>query len=108
MTDTDLVLLDAEGRRLKGQVERLASEGEWVAKIPRAEVTGVRLLDEHGEPVSVPPTELEELEHPDRLYTVWVDRRTNGDTGSHVFVFHAWSTGDEARRDFERALASTP
>ncbi|MGH2488582.1 MAG: hypothetical protein ACRDFR_03060 [Candidatus Limnocylindria bacterium] len=89
VTETDFVLLDAE---------------EEITRIPRSEVTGLRLLDEYGEPVSHPPTELQEMDQPDRLYVVWLDRRAMGGPGGHVFVFHAWSVADEARRDFERNL----
>jgi len=80
-------------------------EGEYeISRIPRSEVTGLRLLDEHGEPVSHPPTEVEEMDQRDRQYVVWLDRNATGGPGGHVFVFHAWSVAEEARRDFKRNL----
>ncbi len=56
VTDADLVLLDADP---------LAPEEE-IARIPRAQVTGIRLLDENGEKVTQPPSEVEELDVSDR------------------------------------------
>ena len=89
VTKTDFVLFDGKNE---------------VTRIPRSEVTGLRLLDDHGERVSHPPTEVEEMDQPDRQYVVWLDRQAKGGSGGHVFVFHAWSVADEARRDFERNL----
>lgn len=108
VTESDFVLLDAEDRPPAQRIAHLPREGEEVvARIPRSEVTGVRLLDERGEPVSNPPTELQELEEPDRQYVVWVDRKTTEGSGGHIFVFSAWSVADEARRDFERSMPRT-
>jgi hypothetical protein len=89
VTETDFVLFEGE---------------KELTRIPRSEVTGFRLLDDHGERVSHPPTEVEEMDQPDRQYVVWLDRQAMGGSGGHVFVFHAWSVADEARRDFERNL----
>jgi hypothetical protein len=89
VTETDFVLFD-------GEIE--------ITRIPRSEVTGLRFLDDSGQPVSYPPTEIEEMDQLDRLYMLWVDRQAVGGPGGHVFVFHAWSVADEARRDFERNL----
>jgi len=82
-----------------------AGENE-ISRIPRSEVTGLRLLDEHGDRVSHPPTEVEEMDQHDRQYVVWLDRNATVGRGGHVFVFHAWSVAEEARRDFERNLGS--
>jgi hypothetical protein len=89
VTPTDFVLFEGENE---------------ISRIPRSEVTGLRLLDEHGERVSHPPTEVEEMDQRDRQYVVWLDRNASGGPGGHVFVFHAWSVAEEARRDFERNL----
>jgi len=106
VTESEFVLLDAEERRPEERITRPPGEDEdVVARIPRSEVTGVRLLDEHGEPVSNPPTEVEELDEPDRQYVVWVDRRASDGSGGHVFVFGAFSVADEAMRDFERSIS---
>jgi hypothetical protein len=70
-------------------------------------VTGVRLLDDHGEPVPYGPTEVQELDQPDRRYVVWLDRTAEDVAGGHIFVFRAWSVADEAKRDFERSLSRT-
>lgn len=108
VTTSELVLLDAEERPPVQRIAHLPREGEEVvARIPRSEVTGVRLLDEHGEPVSSPPTELQELDERDRQYVVWVDRKTTEGSGGHIFVFRAWSVANEARRDFERSIPRT-
>ena len=94
VTETELVLLDADPQ----------APEEEITRIPRPEVTGVRLLDEHGEPVAAPPSELEELDVKDRRYVVWVDREVEGRKGGHAFAFLAWSVAAEAQRDFERNL----
>ena len=87
VTPTDFVLFEGE---------------KEISRIPRSEVTGLRLLDEHGERVSHSPTEVEEMDQRDRQYVVWLDRNATAGRGGHVFVFHAWSVAEEARRDFER------
>jgi hypothetical protein len=89
VTPTDFVLFEGENE---------------ISRIPRSEVMGLRLLDEHGERVSQPPTEVEEMDQRDRQYVVWLDRNAPAGRGGHVFVFHAWSVAEEARRDFERNL----
>jgi hypothetical protein len=91
VTPTDFVLFEGENE---------------ISRIPRSEVTGLRLLDEHGERVSHPPTEVEEMDQRDRQYVVWLDRNATAGRGGHVFVFHAWSVAEEARRDFERNLGA--
>jgi hypothetical protein len=91
VTPTDFVLFEGEHE---------------ISRIPRSEVTGLRLLDEHGELVAHPPTEVEEMDQRDRQYVVWLDRNATAGRGGHVFVFHAWSVAEEARRDFERNLGA--
>jgi hypothetical protein len=92
VTPTDFVLFEGENE---------------ISRIPRSEVTGLHLLDEHGERVSHPPTEVEEMDQRDRQYVVWLDRNATAGRGGHVFVFHAWSVAEEARRDFERNLGAS-
>ena len=76
-----------------------------LAHIPRSELTGVRLLDAHGDQLEIEMVdELAEMDAKDQRYVVWVDRRTEGRDGSHAFVFRALSLAVEAKRDFERAL----
>jgi hypothetical protein len=94
VTDPELVILDAHPQAPEEEIER----------IPRAEVTGVRLLDEYGEPVASPPSEVEELDARDRRYVVWLDREVEGRRGGHAFAFLAWSVAAEAERDFRRNL----
>ena len=97
VTQDELVLLDADAVN--------APEVE-LARIPRAELSGVRLLDAYGKPVETETVdELAEMDHKDERYAVWVDRLTTGPAGSHGFVFRALSLAVEAKRDFERALA---
>jgi hypothetical protein len=91
VTPTDFVLFEGENE---------------ISQIPRSEVSGLRLLDEHGERVSDPPTEVEEMDQRDRQYVVWLDRNATAGRGGHVFVFHAWSVAEEARRDFERNMGA--
>lgn len=96
VTPAEIVLLDADVQQ--------APETE-VARIPRREISGVRLLGEHGDPINpVDLDEAAELEAPrDRRYVVWVDRQVGGSSGAHAFVFFAPSVAAEAARDFERA-----
>lgn len=106
VTDSELILLDAEEHRPAERIVAPYREDEAVvAHIPRNEVTGVRLLDDQGEPVLNPPTELQELDQLDRRYVVWVDRTATEGAGGHIFVFRAWSVADEAKRDFERSMS---
>ena len=97
VTADEIVLLDAD---VQG-----APEGE-VGRIPRREITGIRLLDEHGE--AVDPTEVDEVAEMnaprDRRYVVWVDRKSGDRFGAHAFVFRALSVAAEAQRDLERAI----
>ena len=74
VTPTDFVLFEGENE---------------ISRIPR---------------ISHPPTEVEEMDQRDRQYVVWLDRNATAGRGGHVFVFHAWSVAEEARRDFERNL----
>jgi hypothetical protein len=92
----ELVLLDAD-----------VVEGPEVelGRIPRGAIAGVRLRDEHGEPVDV--AELDERADlkADR-FVVWVDRADPASptgSGAHGFVFFSGSVAAEAARDFERA-----
>jgi hypothetical protein len=94
VTDDEFVLLDADPQ----------APEEEIVRIPRSEVTGVRILDEHGEQVVMPPGEVQELDLVDRRYVVWVDREADGRTGGHAFVFFAYSVAAEAERDFRRQL----
>jgi hypothetical protein len=94
VTDAELVVLDADPQ----------APEEEIARIPRNELSGVRLLDEHGEVVPAPPSEVEEMDLADRRYVVWVDRAADGEAGGHAFVFLAWSMAAEAERDFRRQL----
>jgi hypothetical protein len=93
VTDTDLVLLDADPQ---------APEVEF-ARVPRREVTGIRLLDEEGSPAR-PMTELEELDAPRRPCVLWVDRQIDGRPRGHVFVFPSYVSAAETERDFRRQL----
>lgn len=94
VTDDDLVLLDA-------RVE-VVPEDE-IGRIPRREITGVRLLDQRGEPVQ-PLSEVEELDANVQPYLVYVDREIEGQASGHVFVFLSYSVAAEAERDFRRQL----
>ena len=94
VTDAELVVLAADPRHA----------GEELLRIPRAEVTGVRLLDEQGAQVWLLPTEVEELDLRDRRYIVWVDHEVAGATGGHAFAFLAYTVAAEAERDFRRHL----
>jgi hypothetical protein len=94
VTEPELVVLSAAPRTPEDEIER----------IPRGEVTGVRLLDEHGEPVTTPPSEVEEMDMVGRRFLVWLDREIEGRKGGHAFAFLAWSVAAEAVRDFRRNL----
>jgi hypothetical protein len=94
VTEPELVVLSAAPRTPEDEIER----------IPRGEVTGVRLLDEHGEPVTTPPSEVEEMDMVGRRFLVWLDREIEGRKGGHAFAFLAWSVAAEAERDFRRNL----
>lgn len=94
MTDQDLVLVDARAE--------LVPEDK-IARIPRREVTGVRLLDQRGEPVQ-PLSEVEELDAPVQTYLVYVDRVVDGHASGHAFVFLSYSVAAEAERDFRRQI----
>src|SRR5262245_16574586 len=108
VTDSEFVLLDVEERRPAERIAAPPGEDEVVvARIPRNEVTGVRLLDEKGDSVPYPPTEIQELDQPDRRYVVWVDRSAKEGQGGHIFVFRAWSVAEEAKRDFERSMSQS-
>ncbi len=96
VTESELVILDADPRAPEEEIER----------IPRGEIRGVRLLDEHGEPVTTPSSEVEELDAKDRRYAVWVDREVEGRKGGHAFAFFAWSMAAEAERDFRRSIGA--
>jgi hypothetical protein len=99
VTNDDFVLLDAD-------VER-DPDGE-VGRIRRAEIAGLRMVDEQGQPVAMLQSrDVLELDEPDsRRYVVSVDRREGEATVSQAFVFRSLSVADEARRDFERNIAS--
>jgi hypothetical protein len=99
VTASDFILLDADDLR---RATPHQTDG-IVARIPRSDVTSVRLLDEDGDPVTYPPSEVQELDLPDRQYLVWVDRTAPDGSGGHVFAFRAWSVANEAKRDFERS-----
>jgi hypothetical protein len=93
VTKDELVLLDASPE---------APEDEF-GRIPRNEITGVRLLDETGVPAT-PMTEVEELDARRRPYVVWVDRKADEGERGHAFVFPSYTVAAEAERDFRRQL----
>ena len=99
VTDDDFVLLDADVKR--------EPEGEF-GRIVRAEVAGLRMVDEQGQQVAMLQSrDVLELDEPtSRRYVVSVDRRAGDGIASHAFVFRSLSVADEARRDFERNIAS--
>ena len=99
VTDDDFVLLDADVKR--------EPDGEF-GRIGRAEVAGLRMVDERGQPVAMLQSrDTLELDEPaSRRYVVSVDRRAGDGIASHAFVFRSLSVADEARRDFERNIAS--
>jgi hypothetical protein len=93
VTETELVLLSSHPEMPDDEVGRL----------PRREVTGIRLLDERGEPAGA-LTEVEELDAPTQRYVVWVERVIDGRPRGHAFVFLSYSVAAEAERDFRRQL----
>ena len=93
VTETDLVLVSSHPQ----------TPDEEVGRLPKQEVTGVRLLDERGEPARA-LTELEELDAPTQRYVVWVDRVIDGQPRGHAFVFLSYSAASEAERDLRRQL----
>ena len=99
VTDDDFVLLDADVKR--------EPDGEF-GRIVRAEVAGLRMVDEQGQQVAMLQSrDVLELDEPtSRRYVVSVDRRAGDGIASHAFVFRSLSVADEARRDFERNIAS--
>jgi len=99
VTNDDFVLLDAD-------VEA-DPDGEF-GRIGRAEVAGLRMVDEQGQQVAMLQSrDVLELDEPaSRRYVVSVDRRAGDGIASHAFVFRSLSVADEARRDFERNIAS--
>ena len=99
VTDDDFVLLDADVKR--------EPDGEF-GRIVRAEVAGLRMVDEQGQPVvMLQSRDTLELDEPSsRRYVVSVDRRAGDGIASHAFVFRSLSVADEARRDFARNIAS--
>jgi hypothetical protein len=99
VTDDDFVLLDADVKR--------EPDGES-GRIGRAEVAGLRMVDEQGQPVAMLQSrDTLELDEPaSRRYIVSVDRRAGDGIASHAFVFRPLSVADEARRDFEPNIAS--
>jgi hypothetical protein len=99
VTNDDFVLLDAD-------VER-DPDGEF-GRIGRAEVAGLRMVDEQGQPVAMLQSrDVLELDEPaSRRYVVSVDRRAGDGIASHAFVFRSLSVADEARRDFARNITN--
>ena len=99
VTDDDFVILDADVKR--------EPDGEF-GRIGRAEVAGLRMVDEQGQPVAMLQSRdvLEVDEPASRRYVLSVDRRAGDGIASHAFVFRSLSVADEARRDFERNIAS--
>jgi hypothetical protein len=99
VTNDGFVLLDAD-------VEA-DPDGE-LGRIGRTEVAGLRMVDEEGQPgAMLQSRDVLELDEPaSRRYVVSVDRRAGDGIASHAFVFRSLSVADEARRDFERNIAS--
>ena len=93
VTETELVLVSSLPQTPDEEVGRLLT----------SEVTGVRLLDERGEPARA-LTEMEELDAPTQRYVVWVDRVIDGNPRGHALVFLSYSVAAEAERDFRRQL----
>ena len=96
VTENDLVVLNADVQR--------DPDGEigWIGK---ADVTGVRMLDEAGNPIAMTRSrDVLELDEPEHSYVVAIDRRARESTMADAFVFRSLSVADEARRDFERNL----
>jgi hypothetical protein len=99
VTNDDFVLLDAD-------VER-DPEGEF-GRIGRGEIAGLRMVDERGQPgAMLQSRDVLELDEPaSRRYVGSVDRRAGDGIASHASVFRSLSVSDEARREFERNIAS--
>jgi hypothetical protein len=93
VTETELVLVSSHPETPDDEVGRLL----------RREVTGVRLLDERGEPARA-LTEVEELDAATQRYVVWVERVIDGNPRGHAFVFLSYGVAAEAERDFRRQL----
>jgi hypothetical protein len=93
VTDDDFVLLDADAKR---------EPDREFGRIGRAEVAGLRMVDEQGQPIAMLQSrDILELDEPaSRRYVVSVDRRAGDGIASHAFVFRSLSVADEARRDF--------
>lgn len=100
VTDVDLVLLSS-----KLDLSQEAPEQE-IARIARAEITGVRLLDERGEPAKA-LSEVEELGAPPQRYIVWIDRELEGRPQGNAFVFLSYGVAAEAERDVLRQIPSS-
>jgi hypothetical protein len=65
------------------------------------------VLDQSGNRIAMTqPRDVLELDEPERSYIVAVGRREGEATVSQAFVFRSLSVADEARRDFERNIAS--
>lgn len=86
VTTDDLVLLDAN---VTGGPDR------ELARIPRSDITGVRIVDEHGDPVdAAPPSVSDEIAQPsDRRYALVLD----SSNGFSLFAFRSLSRAIEAR-----------
>jgi hypothetical protein len=82
---------------------------EIIGRIPLAEITGIRLLDEFGDPVAANDVDpVLELDAPLRRFVVWLERRAeDGSKTSNAFVFLAGSVAREAMHHFERLLQPT-
>jgi hypothetical protein len=82
-----------------------ANEEAWNG---RAEVDGLRMVDEQSQPVAMLQSrDVLELDEPaSRRYVVSVDRRAGDGIAPHAFVFRSLSVADEARRDFERNITN--
>ena len=98
VTEEDFVVLNADARR--------GADGE-IGRVRRAEVTGVRMLDEAGKPIAMTQSrDVLELDEPEHSYVVAVDQGVGDGSEAHAFVFRSLSVADEARRDFGRNLAT--
>jgi hypothetical protein len=98
VTEHDFVVLNADVQH--------DPDGE-IGRIRRADVTGVRMLDEAGNPISMTQArDVLELDEPEHSYVVALDGRVE-EAEANAFVFRSLSVADEARRDFERNLAKT-
>ena len=93
VTEADLVLLSSD----------VEAPEEEMARIPRGEITGVRLLDERGEPATA-VSEVDELDAPPQRYLVWVDREIDGQSQGNAFVFLSYTVAAEAERDIRRQI----